>query len=297
LAPGECEAFLNFVPDFVTDNCSIDTIISNSGIFFDIGTNEATIIVIDPAGNADTCTFTITVIEYVPIHNTLACNDEVQISLPADCTVEVTADFILEGNDYRCYENYCVELLDEDGHVIPNAILTTEHIGQCVTVTITDCLGGGNSCWGKLCVEFKIKPEIACPPDITVGCNQSTDIAITGVPEVLSCEGSTTSKYVDVITNNGDCGTPRILINRKWTVTDESGNSSTCSQLITVERFSFDQIAFPANIIAYNCVDVIQNPALTSPAFSGVPTITVRYLLGTGMRRCMTPIVRARILY
>ncbi|MBK9106237.1 MAG: HYR domain-containing protein [Saprospiraceae bacterium] len=280
LDPGACDAPVSFVPSFISDNCSIDSIYSNSGDFFDIGMHEGTIIVYDPAGNADTCTFTINVIEYIPVNNNLACNNQIQLSLPEDCTVQVGADMILEGDDYRCYENYCITLEDEDGNVIPNGILTLEHVGTCVYVKVTDCLGGGNSCWGKICVELKLKPEISCPADITVGCNQNTDVDITGEPEVLSCEQTITKTYTDVITDNGECGEPRIYIQRTWKVTDESGNFSTCVQNITVESFRFDQVEFPADIIAYSCVDVVNNPDLITPAFSGEPTINGQSIYG-----------------
>lgn len=110
---------------------------------------------------------------------------------------------ILEGDDYRCYENYCITIEDEDGNVVPGGILTLDHVGTCVTVTVTDCLGGGNSCWGKICVELKLKPQISCPPDITVGCNQTTNVDITGEPEVESCEQTITKTYTDDFTDNG----------------------------------------------------------------------------------------------
>ena len=280
LDPGECSAPINFVPSFISDNCSIDSIYSNSGDFFDIGIHEGTIIIFDPAGNSDTCTFTIEIVEYIPINNNLGCNNQIQLSLPEDCTVQVGADMILEGDDYRCYENYCITIEDEDGNVVPGGILTLEHVGTCVTVTVTDCLGGGNSCWGKICVELKLKPDISCPPDITVGCNQTTNVDITGEPEVLSCEQTITTTYTDDFTDNGECGEPRIFIERTWKVTDESGNFSTCVQNITVESFRFDQVEFPAHVIAYSCVDVINNPALITPAFSGEPTINGQSIYG-----------------
>jgi hypothetical protein len=280
LGSGECEATVNFVPSFASDNCEIVSTLSATGSLFPIGDSMVTIIILDEAGNPDTCSFTISIIEYEPIGTTIACNNQIQISLDADCEAEVTADMVLEGDDYRCYESYCIEVTDENGVLIPGNILTLEHVNTCVTVSITDCLGSGNNCWGTICVEEKLNPEIECPADITVGCNQSTDVTQTGEPIVLSCEISTSITYVDEVTDNGECGEPRVQINRTWTVRDESGNATTCTQQITVESFDFAQVQFPDDIIAYSCVDVNTNPSITEPEHSGVPSINGQTIYG-----------------
>jgi hypothetical protein len=61
---------------------------------------------------------------------------------------------ILEG-EAEGNNNYFVILTDENGNVIPNATLTSEHIGECFTAMVAnEC--NAQSCWSTICVEDKI---------------------------------------------------------------------------------------------------------------------------------------------
>jgi len=275
LTGGECFEFLGAgnLP-VIDDNCTATVMYSPSiehGV--PIGINIITATATDQSGNTASCNFEVTIVEYTPVTNVLACNDQVQVSLGPDCMADINADMLLEGDDYGCYDNFCLYIVDAEGDTLESPQFTLEHINQCFTVTIVDCANSNNSCWGTICVEEKINPEIICPADITVSCNQSIQTTITGVPEVLSCEGSVTMAFEDEITDNGDCGEPRVSIDRTWTVTDESGNVSTCLQHITVEKFNPDILAFPADIMAYSCYEVTENPDLLLPVNSGLPTL------------------------
>ena len=109
---------------------------------------------------------------YIQGVETLACNDNVQISLGEDCTAVILSGMILEG-EAEGNNNYFVIITDENGNVIPDATLTSEHIGECFTVTVAnEC--NDQSCWGTICVEDKIPPVIECT-DVTVSCGTSLD--------------------------------------------------------------------------------------------------------------------------
>jgi hypothetical protein len=103
---------------------------------------------------------------------TLACNDQIQISLGDSCKAVVLSGMILEG-ETNGNDNYIVIITDENGDVIPDATLTSEHIGQCFTVKIEN-ICNGQSCWGTICVEDKIPPVIECT-DVTVSCGSSLE--------------------------------------------------------------------------------------------------------------------------
>ena len=245
LTGGQCSKFINFNLDAI-DNCSIDSIISipTSGSEFEIGVTTVIVIATDASGNMDTCFFDVELIPYVPTQDDLACNDQINVTLNSDCTFELNADMVLEGDDYYCYEDYCITVTDSNDLDIGTTIFDLTHVGNCYKVSITDCLHSGTTCWGWVCVEQKIIPEMVCPPDTIVACNIGTDTSITGVPEILTCEISYTLTYVDSIAESNTCDSIVAKIWRTWTVTNASNVSATCVQFIQVERFNLDQIGF-----------------------------------------------------
>lgn len=106
---------------------------------------------------------------------TVACVDDVQISLGDDCTTEITPDMILT-QSVGCYDDYLVEMdvtlpLGNGPWVPP--LLDASDIGHTYVVRITH-LPNGNSCWGYIHVEDKIKPTVVCN-DATLTCGTSTE--------------------------------------------------------------------------------------------------------------------------
>ncbi|MBR9920014.1 MAG: HYR domain-containing protein [Bacteroidetes bacterium] len=280
LTGGECREIVNYDPLSATDNCAVvDTIMTPpSGSWFEIGTTEVEIIIVDSVGNADTCYFDVIVNEYVPDSYTLTCNDEITLALDADCEEEVTADMVLEGNEYHCYEDYVITVLGTDGFPIPTSpIVTVDYIGQTLTVMVYDP-DSDNTCWTTLYVEDNALPVIECPADTLVKCNADLTPDALGYPALLSCELSVSDYYSDDITNNGNCEDPIQLIERIWTVTDESGNFSNCIQVIEVERITFADLEMPPNydgiqLPAFDCAAVDANPDLIDPVNTGVPSV------------------------
>ncbi|NKQ39156.1 MAG: HYR domain-containing protein, partial [Methanosarcinales archaeon] len=293
LGAGACEVNVDFptlaellaLGDLVVDdNCGVDSIsyAPSADMAFEIGETEVTFIIMDAAGNADTCMFTVTVLEHDTDSNGLTCAGEIQLSLGPDCTATVTADMCLQGNGYACYDNYCVTLEDENGNYIGSSedgtnILDLSHVGTAVKATICiDCEVGSNCCWTTINVEEKLTPEVECPADTTVSCNQGTDPIFTGEPILLTCEQDVTMTYYDEFVDGGACGTPRAQITRIWTITDESANQVQCTQVITIEPFGLDNVEFPVDMDLtnyLNCEDVANNPDLLHPDTTGYPMI------------------------
>jgi subtilisin-like proprotein convertase family protein len=284
LTGGECSDYIHFNLGAM-DNCSIDSIISipASGSEFEIGTTTVMVIATDASGNMDTCFFDVTVNPYTPIQNDMACNDQINVSLNAQCMFVVNADMILEGDDYYCYEDYCIEISDSLGNVVPDNTFTLDHVGNCFTVTITDCLNSGATCWGTVCVEKKNIPEMVCPADTIIACNIGNDTSVTGVPEILTCEISYVLTYSDSVVEYTTCDSIVARIWRTWKVTNASGVSASCVQHITVEKFNLNQIGFPQDYIhgdAFSCEDVNADPTIVGPDNTGWPTLSDQYIFG-----------------
>ena len=127
-------------------------------------------------GEVVNCQFTVTVVEWQNPTSTLACNDNVQVSLGLECTAFVSTDMILEGGPYSCYDNYLVAV-EGYGEGFGGVEIDGDAVNEVLTVTVTDTLTG-NSCWGTLTVEDKIPPVIMCDT-ITLPCGVDTDPAQT----------------------------------------------------------------------------------------------------------------------
>ncbi len=288
LEGGECEEYV-IADAIVTDNCSW-TIVYDPPVndFFPIGVTVVTATVTDAGGNVVECTFNVEIVEYVPQSNTLACNDAINLSLDGNCEAVLTADMILEGNDYACYEDYCIDISDENGNLVGSNDYTfgIGDIGQTFTVMITDCLGDGNTCWGTVTIEEKFQPEIQCPNDVSIACNVDPEARyvlpdyplshplygqlITGEAFLLNCEVGAVISYGDVFTDFGQCASPRGEVVRTWTVEDASGNVATCDQVISINTFSISDVVFPGdftseNGLAFECSDVALWPELVNP--------------------------------
>jgi hypothetical protein len=286
LGPGECRTpySYNVTAD---DNCGIESIEANPPFdhFFERGETIVTVTVTDVNGNTTTCTFTVTVLDFPNPTNTLACNNNINLSLGPDCTAEINADMILEGGPYRCYEDYCIEVRTLNGVVRPN-FFTIQDAGQTFQVTITDCQGSGNACWGYVTIEYKIHPDITCPADVTLECNESLDPTNTGEIMINSCVMDAVIVYEDFDQLNAKCSDPRQITTRVWTVTDAFGNSASCVQMITIVRADLEDVVFPPDfndfaLPSFTCQEVEANPALLHPDNTGRPVLGGQILRGS----------------
>jgi len=296
LEGGECEERV-FFDITATDNCGIESIIGfpPSGSYFPIGINPVVVEVTDVNGNVTLCEFNIIVLEYVPESNQLNCNNAINLSLDENCEAVILADQILEGNEYGCYDDYCITLTTETGIPHDN-YFDVNDINQTFIVTIIDCnTDSTNSCWGTVTIEEKFTPEIQCPIDVTIACNQDPDkrdefgVLLTGEAYLLNCEPGAEIIYEDNAIDFGQCAIPRMEIQRIWIVTDADGNQDACTQLITIDAINLDSIVFPVDLDLENaleCFDVNLDPSLTDPDSTGHPTIN-GYLVSASGSLCM----------
>jgi subtilisin-like proprotein convertase family protein len=282
LGPGECEVAYTPLDLDITDNCGDYTVVATPSFntLLPIGETVVTVVITDAAGNPIVCTYTVTVLEFMPEDPAMACIEQINVSLGPDCTREITAEMILTGNNYYCYDNYEVTLLDApEGDALPSSpFVTEEHIGQTVVVMICDLINDV-CCWGYVNVGFYEAPTFECPADTTLSCIELTTPAFTGQPVLLSCAlGGADISYQDLVQENGTCADTILIIDRTWTVADAAGNSNSCVQQIVVETFHLEDIVFPTDrdgvsLPALSCSAVAANPLLTHPDSTGYPTL------------------------
>ena len=232
------------------------------------------------------------------------CNDTVNVSLDENCTGVVTADMVLEGSGWNPLD-YDIVVRDAFTKIVipgsPN--VNSTHVGKFLEVSaIHRC--SGNSCWGLLRVEDKLKPNLLCKSYI-VNCGQAilptsagigfpkpvgapNPTAVIGKTRTYTTSsslydncGSTTLSYIDrtIAVPCPPQATYLDTVFRDWTAVDGYGNSVTCSDTILIRPGYIDSIKCPPNYdgielpgIACNANFPRDNNGNPHPSFTGFPT-------------------------
>ncbi len=285
LGPGACAVTYAFELT-AADNCTYTLVQTDStglasGDAFPVGQHLLSFTA-DDGFNQTSCSFVVTVLEHQPATQVLVCNDQLNLSIGADCLVELTADMILEGSDYRCYDNYLVEI---EG--LPGPFLTADAVGQSFVVTVTDP-ATGNTCWSTVLLEDKQPPAIEGCDTLTLYCVQDPRPLSAGgeaaEPTFSDCSGVASVFFFDQ-TTTFDCDTTwHRLIHRQWIAKDNRGFVDTCTQVIRIASLSLlnAAIACPDDL-AIEC-DPSAADDSTHPSTTGYP-----YLLLDGQAYPLRP--------
>lgn len=253
----------------------------------------------------DYCPFTS--IQRVDIVNELtvamACNNLVNMSMNPDCELNFLADHFLEDPAYP-NSSYDIVITDlETGLVIPTGTLGYNYINKTLKIQVVhEC--SGNSCWGYAKIEDKSIPELICPDDITIDCEDLSNLSVTGYPVtgpgvVRTALSNGTfllqnfDRCSDVILSftdqsvTGLCDGPySAIITRMWRAVDTYNNVSTCTQTIYVNRATLADLVMPGswdNVLGPNpsleaCDNYPKLPEGHSfegnpdPVYTGMPT-------------------------
>lgn len=210
------------------DNCFVSSL-NVSPALFDCFTNPnphtVTLTVTDAAGNSNTCTTEVIITNV----STPA------IVCPSDITVSCTVD---ESNPANTGGS--ATATTACGPVATTfADVTISGLGDCRTIERTwtaTTAGGTATCVQTITVEDNSNPSLSgVPADVTVDCNS---IPVQATPTSTdNCDASPTIGFTEMDTQNGDpnnCLHYDYSITRTWTATDDCGNSTMDSQVITV---------------------------------------------------------------
>ncbi len=130
---------------------------------------------------------------------------------------------------------------------------------------VDEFIFNGPYCWTIKDASVDITPpEIYCPSDIAIGCGEATDPSATGFATATDDETvNPVITFSDQIVA-GQC--PAVTtIHRTWTAVDYGGNSSQCTQVISVEDRYSPTITCPPDIM----VDNVNN---IGPEYTGLAT-------------------------
>ncbi|MFN5238697.1 MAG: HYR domain-containing protein [Bacteroidota bacterium] len=193
----------------------------------DIGISTATLAVTDAAGNTATCTSVITIADQLP--PVAVCRNLTQ-SLSGS-SVSVNAQELNNGSSDNC--TLAANL------VFSGTGLTFDcaNLGaNTVTLNVTDALGNTGTCTSVITIEDKTAPTATCK-NLTVALDGSGMVSVAGTAlnnnSSDNCTTAGTLSFLPVSTSFGcqQIGANTIVL----TVTDGSGNTATCSSVVTVQ--------------------------------------------------------------
>ncbi|MFH2055766.1 MAG: FlgD immunoglobulin-like domain containing protein, partial [bacterium] len=209
----------------------------------------------DDCGNTVSCQQTITVEDTTP--PTLTCPTDVAVQCPAEVP-PVDVGSVTADDD--CDPNPVVAHIGDvsDGNSCPEIITRTYRA--------TDANGNWAECSQTITIDDTIDPEISCPVNLTISCEDPSDPGNTGTATATdNCAASPVIAFSDSEVA-GACPQEKV-ITRTWTATDDCGNVATCQQTITVEDNVAPVIDCPADQ-AVNCTES------TDPGNTGTATAT-----------------------
>ncbi|TNE69874.1 MAG: HYR domain-containing protein [Bacteroidetes bacterium] len=215
-----CNALANWVPPVATDNCELDTLISNyqPGAVFPETITTVTYTAVDVWGNSTTCSFNVTV-EDIVAPEFSGCPDDIVVNSGNDC--EIAVDWIMPTATDNCNADPTVTAVPMPGDQYPVGYTN-------VLVLVEDPSGNTDTCTFKVTV---IGPPLGFDntPDNQsfVGCSAIatwTPPVPTGVCAPITVE----SNYMP-----GDTfpvGVTEVM----YTVTDTLGYTATTTFTISV---------------------------------------------------------------
>ncbi len=206
----------------------------------------------------------------------MACIGDVTIALNNDCSLEVTPELVLT-SDFSEDNIFNVIVTDEAGNMLPEPIITGEHIGQKMTIKVMDACTG-NSCWSSITVTDKIAPIFDPITPLTFDCNVANNYPTPTASD--NCGGIVTVELTSEVPVSLSCNDDfTTTVTRTFIATDEQGNvSAPVTQVINLARLDVTAVVFPEDRTVGNdnplfCqqfdLDDNGNP---SPADAGIPT-------------------------
>jgi len=128
------------------------------------------------------------------------------------------------------------------------------------TWVAVDTTGNMDSCLQLITVIDTLGPDLVCPQDLILDCLADTSVGATGMPQATDlCSPAVHISYTDLVIPG--CGLT-YTVERTFTATDECGNTSYCTQTITLQDTTPPAILCPKDV-------VLDCPADTTPSNTG----------------------------
>lgn len=231
-----------------TDNCTASsnlTITQNPPIgATGIGMTAALITLVDQQGNSATCVTMLTPIDNVvptvicptpqPVNNGINCS----FTLPFYGSTALVLD--------NC-SNYSISQSPVQGTVVQSGVNT-------IQIEVMDAGGNITQCSFNLQVNEIVLPTITCPNDI-VSCDPLVNY--TAPTFVDNCVATITQTDLSGLTSGSTF--PVGITNQEYTVTDASGNATTCNFQVEIYDFPAPAVILDDTISICGLTSVVIN--------------------------------------
>ncbi len=290
--PGlECTVSYNWPQVSATDNCGTVSLDSNMvSRTFSTGNHLVVYTATDQSGNVATCSFNIFVKDNRFPEFITPCPANITVNAGTNCSA--TANWTAPTAFDAC-----------DQLVLP--VMSSFTPGQTfaagptiVTYTATDQSGNSISCSFTVNVIETVAPTVDCPADTTIVISNNACMAAVTWPNAVAQDncGGQLNLQSDV-PNGSSLPTGFTIV--EYTATDASGNTATCSFVVTVIENTAPTIDCPANlttsvddsqpgqcggvatwataVASDNCSAVTVIPTIQPGSYLSLGTHTIRY--------------------
>ena len=211
------------VDDGSSDACGIQsmTVLPNSFTCTEEGENTVTLTVTDNNGNVQTADATVTVEDNV---KPTVMTKDITVQLDSEGNAGIVAADVDDGSSDACGIQSMT--------VLPNSFTCTEEGENTVTLTVTDNNGNVQTADATVTVEDNVKPTVMTK-DITVQLDSEGNAGIVAADVDDGSNDACGIQSMTVLPNSFTCteeGENTVTL----TVTDNNGNVSTYSSVVTV---------------------------------------------------------------
>ena len=236
--PGVCGAKVQFSAATATDNCSAtvtQTTSYTSGQIFPVGTTTITYSAKDPSNNTVSCSFNVVVTDNEAPKITCPANISVNTD-PGVCGAKV--QFSAATATDNCSATVTQTTSYTSGQTFPVGTTT-------ISYSAKDPSNNTVSCSFNVVVKDNEAPKVKCPSDISV----NTDPGVCGAKVNFTVSATDNCSFTANLTGLASGSTfPVGKTTDIFKATDASGNTSSCTFMVTIKDNEAPKITCPASI-------------------------------------------------